>query len=1438
MNYCISTTLLLLAGSAMFVYAQAPASTTLPTQEPLQGITQESPAPLQQDKELIVGRLENGLTYYIRPTSEPAGRASIRLMVHTGSLHESAETSGVAHFLEHLVFNGSRHYKRGELIPRMQQLGLGFGGDANAYTSLLHTVYKLDLPNLKDETVDFALTIMRDFADGATLTNEAIDKERGIVISELKARDSEQYRAMIEMLRQMTDGTRVADFMPIGQESVIRNISYQSVRDYYRSHYVPERMSLIITGDITPEQAKSWVSRYFGSMEKRVPLPQPPMGQLNIQQANEKLIASQEQAHTNIEITILNPWERKLDTLEQRIADIPLQLAMTMFARRMERIIRRSDAPFQNAGVDKGSLFRTSEPFSLTTATTPEDWEKALTALVAEFRKAAQFGFSDKEIKEAMASQIGRLEHATKTWGSVSSHTMADALVDCLDEEKLLTSPDEDLRIWNTAMNHFAETPDVFRAALAQEFRAEHAKLLMTGKLPQGVSETQLREAFNRAMQAPIEKPQEEQESVFAYESIGEAGAIVSQDYMEDIGVTRIELSNGVKVNLKPVDFAEGSIQVSAAVDGGLMQIQQLKPGLSNMLVAVMNHGGLEAHSVDELQSLMAGKPVGVGFRVSQDRYTFSGSTHAEHLELQLKLLVAHILHPGYRPDGEIVFKRSLDTIYTRMKTTPEGAYSMQSARALYGDDTRFVVPNQEEIEQISTADVKAAVEQALRTGAIELTLVGDFKVEDVLPQIQRTFGAMPQRKSEFSSVDETSRQVQFKPWGQRLFLPYETTLDKTLVTQIRPVGDGMDYRRNRRLNVLTSIVREKLFDGLRAVLGESYSPSVRLVLNNDFSHAAYISATSAGVKGNREIVSSAMESICNGLGQGNISDEDVERAIKPIITAAEKNLRTTQYWINNLSKLQSDARQHQMIVDLKDDLNSITADEIRALAQEIFGNDHINFFYTVPQDVVPEPTNEEEIKAEPQGEEYTVIMTEETAALPEWKKVADTLLAKYPGAGLKLVPALTLEHCEHALRGTQTRYAAYVVRPEEVGRSTINAFHRVARRIDDDPWGDCIWGIVTGYSVQDAQRIAETKEPLIIKRLLGTTNVHHAAFEHSYCITDWHGSPILEQNGYQEPESKMIAPDSPEGRAGMQCLFARQLSEEKPQLLVTASHATQYNLEMPFGRGLIFPYNNRFYSLHESQFPLFRDALKPALKGNYEALAELATKQAEHCIVPDTTPRVWLAAGNCLFGDAHYSHQSMVITALSAYGCNQVVGYTVPSWYGEGGWGTLATFVSNTTDTTLAEAWFLNNQFILHKTMQVDAQLLKAEFNDEQISRAFQMSINQSGAQITPDNAKDAVGLVHDRDTVAFYGDPAWRAKVDSNHAPAPYTVIWNSPTRCTILANQDTEGRCAIWFPNATIAKGCSDCNMSKAVLTDDFLLIPELTMKKGEQKEVIFR
>lgn len=938
-----------LALSVPFVVAQETPQAQ-PTTTPAVSEQTITLAPLKQDAKIVCGQLANGFKYIIRPTSEPAGRASMRLYVGTGSLDENKTTSGLSHLIEHLVFNGSTHFKRGELIPAMQKLGLGFGGDANAYTSLDHTLYMLNLPNLKEETVDFSFTMLRDFADGATLSDEAIDHERGIVISELHARDSHSYRGMIATLRQLCNGTRIPDFLPIGLEEVIRDCPGELVRAYYRSNYIPRRMTLIITGDFDPKQMEELTKKHFSSIKDPGFLPRPEVGKPVNLGPDEMIVLNPEKGISSMAISIVDHWQDKEDTIEQRIKDMPLSAAIAMLNQRLSRMTRKADNPFIAAAADEAGMFSSANVFALSINCEPQNWAKAMTAAEQELRRACEFGFSDKELDTIIASTMAAAKQRIETSDTITCDAMAQTIVNKIKDKHALTDAEEDARATIAGLQALKQNPDAARQALKKAYDTQRAKLSISGAIAPDVTKEALRRVYQESLALPVTAPEEDKLAPFAYDKIGTPGKITQQNTLEDLDITTLTLSNGVRVNLKSVDFRKNSVNVSVRIDGGSRLLHHI-PGLNTLTEYLMKQGGLEAHPAEDLARILAGRNVSIGFGCETDRFLFGGSCTPDEIELQCQLLIAGIMHPGFRNDGEIFLRRALPSVYNKMRTTPEGAFTQQSSPLIYGNDPRFSFPKEQDWAAINGQMVKNILTPALASGAMEVSIVGDFEIDKVLPILERTFGAMPARKAEFTPMTDEERKVTFQPWGQRNYLRYPTELDKTLVTFICHAGDGQDYHRNRRLSILNSIVREKVFDGIRAELGETYTPIVRTNTQEDFSKAATVTITCTGVKDNTRKISAAMEIILQKLATDEgITEEDFVRAIRPIITRTEKNLRTPEYWAGVLADLQSDPANAELARDIMNDLKSITVDEIRQIAKEIFSQP-FSVFYTVPED-------------------------------------------------------------------------------------------------------------------------------------------------------------------------------------------------------------------------------------------------------------------------------------------------------------------------------------------------------------------------------------------------------------------------------------------------------------------------------------------------------
>ncbi len=905
---------------------------------------------LKPDPQMLCGTLDNGLRYVIRPTKEPAGQVSLRLFVEVGSLNETPETSGISHFVEHMVFNGSRHFKRGELIPAMQSIGLGIGNNVNAFTTMLHTTYMLDIPANKPDSVKRGFTILRDFADGATMDDQAIEHERGIIVSELKEQDSASYRADIEIMRKLVGGTRVPEYSTIGKEEVIRNCPAETIRRYYRDNYVASRMTVVITGDIEPKLAQQYVSEHFSSMQKRPAPTRPAIGTPTDMNAGSFIIPNPELANGVITLAVVNPWERRPDTLKQRVADLPLELACSILNGRLSLLANQADSPFITASViPKENVYEAANLFALRIVTAPDQWKQGLAAAEAELRRAIRYGFSATELNEAIAAIKAATQKKMQTWGHITAGKAAAGIVASLGKKTLFTAPQEDARAYIAGIREIVANPDLCRKALEKAYEANRARLILSGKAAADATPQSLAAAYAAARSQEVSPMKEEKLSAFAYEQVGEPGKLVDRTDYGDLGVTALRFGNGVRVNLKPMGAGMGRVYVTAAVDGGALRLPQT-PGLVEMVEAVMPQGGLEAHSVAQLGRMFAGKQIQCSFGMDAERFSFSACTSPQDLELQCKVLCAAIMHPGYRREGEMQLRRALPTYFRGLETSAQGAFGILSAKSIFGDDARFLMPSMEQLSGVDAAAVKKAVAPFLKNGALEVAVVGDFKVADILPVLERTFGAMPQRNPEFSAIAPGARSVKFQPWGKHETLRYNSTLDKTVVACVRYAGNGRDLKRNRRMAIIQSILSGRLFAAIRAELGEGYAPGVQYVPRQSYDNAATITAMSPGVTANCKKVAVAMKDVFDSLANGDITEEEFRQIMKPFLADADMALRKPTFWVGSLARLQSEARTLEFLRNFRKDAESITVDEIRALTREVFGNNNANYYLTVPQ--------------------------------------------------------------------------------------------------------------------------------------------------------------------------------------------------------------------------------------------------------------------------------------------------------------------------------------------------------------------------------------------------------------------------------------------------------------------------------------------------------
>lgn len=471
---------------------------------------------------------------------------------------------------------------------------------------------------------------------------------------------------------------------------------------------------------------------------------------------------------------------------------------------------------------------------------------------------------------------------------------------------------------------------------------------------------------------------------------------------------------------------------------------------------------------------------------------------------------------------------------------------------------------------------------------------------------------------------------------------------------------------------------------------------------------------------------------------------------------------------------------------------------------------------------------------------ELVVAVPESTAADAGWKKVAEKYakerkgtLVVWNGKPDDLLPEL---------KKNDPRYLTVIGKPETFDPAFVRALNRVTRAIDADPWTDCRWGLISGNTADDAERILAKRAPLMIQRALATTGIEWGLVESGLVLSDGaKGKFTTKAQGKEPVESELDPKAHP---AGTIDLFAKAWNEDNPQLLVSSSHATEFNLEMPWGSGLVASYGGHFHVLPVQKHNQFARFLSGAMfGGDPKQLGDWLEKENFAKLKKSDESKVWVAAGNCLIGDAAKTTNSMVITAMSEAGVKQFVGYVVPTWYGRNGWGALGMWQKQAGSTSLSEAFFLNNQKLIEETQRRFPAAMSIVFDSDQIDDAlkqdteFRRALGKLQQESGKKLEKDLIGLVHDRDVVAFWGDPMWQAGFDATRNASGLKQTWaekNGALVLTVETAKGWDGEYAAWLPKRmrdAKLKGDAD-----AVLADDFLLVRSLKLNPGEKKDFV--
>ncbi len=881
----------------------------------------------------VFGKLDNGMRYIIRQNDRPEGTALVRMIIKTGSIDEKPDELGFAHYVEHMAFNGSTNVPEGEMIKLLEREGLAFGADTNASTGFDRTEYKLDLPRTDPELLGTALMLMRETVSELTISPEAVERERGVILSERRVRNGYALKNIIDSLEFGYPDARLPTRIPIGTLETLEGATAEGLRGFWEREYVPSDTIMVVVGDYDPALVEQEIKTRFADWAAKPSDEQPAAGPVDFDDKGRTSIYLDPALTESIAILRHGPYLEKPDTAEQRRKNVLRNIGGNIVSRRLQRLLRTEDPPFRGASMSTSDFFKEARTTQITVSTVEGQWVRGLNAAIDEYRRAMQYGFTEAEIAEQVSNLRTSFQNAVSNAGTRSNGSFVGVATAISRGDRVPGAPQEALDRFN------ALVPTITPEAVLAEFRAEALDLTeplirFSGKsVPEG-GETALREAVASAFTREVAPPEDKGVTEFGYTEFGEAGAIVSDTKTADYDIRTLRFANGVMLNLKQTDLSDNRVSVRVAIDGGQMLQTRDNPN-ATALASLLPSGGLGKHSVDELQSVLAGKSVSGSFSAGGEYFISSATTTPRDLELQMQLLAAFITDPGYRPEGLGPWRKSLDDFYARLGKTPGSAYSEVQYARLTDNDPRFVREPIETYRNLDYDQLRTNIADRLDNGAIEIAIVGDFDEAKAIDYVARTFGALPKREETFRAYDDGRRAVPVTQDRSETKVLHDGEPDQAMVRYVWPTTDDGDWTETSQFNLLSRVVRLMLTEKLREELGQTYSPSVGNNLSSRFDDFGVFEIGASVDVGQVEATRKALDETLSDLLAAAPSDDLMNRARQPLYESLDNRLKSNGSWMGIVDHAQSKPEDLERFKTTRARYEAMTGDDMLALARK-----------------------------------------------------------------------------------------------------------------------------------------------------------------------------------------------------------------------------------------------------------------------------------------------------------------------------------------------------------------------------------------------------------------------------------------------------------------------------------------------------------------------
>ena len=887
----------------------------------LPGLAFAAGTPLPSDPRIVSGRLDNGMTWMFRRHNNPPGKLAMQLHIRTGSLNEVENQRGVAHFLEHMVFNGTEHFPPGKLVPYFESIGMTFGGDLNASTGFDRTMYVLYLPSTDPEQLDKALLVLSDQAFRATLDSKEIDNERGVILEEMRGRKSASQRIRDQLWPELFVGSRLAERLPIGIEEVITKAPRERFVEYYRTWYRPELMTLLMVGDCDHEPIVPVIEKWFADYKPELPPGRPgPAGLKAFDSQRAMVVTDPEVTTCSVQLISLLPGRPPTTTVEQLRGDVVEILGTQILNRRLDELIRSGKASFRSAGTSVSSFYQEALSVGAMASGEPADWEKMLTQVITEVNRACRHGFADRELELARRQIMALQERSVRVEPTVNAKAILQEMFNSVHDREPVLSAQQQLDIVRELM------PTISLNEITVAFRANFdgrnwAYVLTVPKKPEVQVPTReavlaaARQAWSGEVQATASRAAAQE----LLPSLPSPGKITGSNEAKDLGILQARLSNGIRVHYRFMDYKKDSLSVAISFAGGGLEEKPGNMGITSAAGLVLSRPATSRLSSTDIRDLRMGRNISLGGGPSgDDSFVVSVGGSPQDLEFGLQLAYAVITDGRIEQPAFDNFRQSALRQIEANQTSVSFHAGKILGGLLSGGDPRRMPVTAEDVKALSVPAAQAWFERLVKAPA-EVAVVGDMPWEQVRPLLERYVGSLPARPADAGYL-EPLRKLNPSPGPMAAHLQVPTVTPKAVAYAGFVAAPASEILERRALSLAENVIQSRLIQEVREAKGLVYSISASYSPSWVYRQGGAFQAGSSCKPENAREVADAVHTIFAEFAKSGPTPEELENARKQVLNALDTGMKEPSYWMNLLTSF---------------DLHQRSLDEARTQAQQ-----------------------------------------------------------------------------------------------------------------------------------------------------------------------------------------------------------------------------------------------------------------------------------------------------------------------------------------------------------------------------------------------------------------------------------------------------------------------------------------------------------------------